>query len=61
MSFGERYSIQRSSTCFLVLQYLSHCDSVILMKEGRVAEMGPYDELMQHRKVIDAVFSEIYV
>ncbi|CAB3994524.1 multidrug resistance-associated 5 isoform X1 [Paramuricea clavata] len=32
------------------LQYLSHCDTVILLKAGRVAEMGKYETLMQDEK-----------
>ena len=33
------------------LQHLSQCETVILLKDGRIAEMGPYEELMQDEKV----------
>ena len=32
-------------------QYLSDCDTVILLKDGRIAEIGPYEKLMQDEKV----------
>ncbi|XP_028400740.1 multidrug resistance-associated protein 5-like [Dendronephthya gigantea] len=32
------------------LQYLSHCDKVILLKDGRITEMGPYEKLLQDGK-----------
>ena len=32
------------------LQYLKDCDEVILMKDGRIAEHGTHDELMEEAK-----------
>ncbi|CAB4020209.1 multidrug resistance-associated 5 isoform X1, partial [Paramuricea clavata] len=32
------------------LQYLNHCDNVILLKDGRIAEMGQYETLIQDEK-----------
>ena len=30
----------------IFLQYLSQCDCVVYMKDGRIAEMGPHEELV---------------
>lgn len=32
------------------LQYLKDCDRVILLKEGKIAEMGIHDDLMDNDK-----------
>ena len=39
------------STCFFSLQYLSQCDIVLYMKNGKIAERGTYDELLRNNGV----------
>ena len=36
---------------FLSLQYLSQCDIVLYMKNGKIAERGTYDELIANNGV----------
>lgn len=45
------YEIPVRNSNFVFLQYLNDCDEVILLKDGRIAEIGSYDKLMQDEKV----------
>lgn len=40
---------------FSVLQYLKHCDEVIVVEDGRIAEKGTHSELLSR----DGIYTEM--